>query len=204
MFQTQLNSLQQTAALGWNPTKTKVQLKVAINRLKLVQQKKASINQQARKDIALLLEKGKDDSARVRVEHIIREDFMIEALELLELHAETLLARFGLVETAKYCDAAIAESVNTIIYSAPRVDNKELSFVRDQLIAKYGKDFAVAAMENADHRVSDRVIHKLQVQTPDPVLVNQYLKTIASAYNVAWDPPAQTLLQDPAVSLGLE
>ncbi|KAH9249237.1 hypothetical protein BASA81_013025 [Batrachochytrium salamandrivorans] len=79
--------------IGFNPNKTKVQLKVAVNRLRLVQQKKASINQQARKDIALLLEKGKEESARVRVEHIIRDDYTIEALELIELYTETLLAR---------------------------------------------------------------------------------------------------------------
>lgn len=34
---------------------------------------------------------------------------------------------------------------------------------------------------------TEQIVHKLKVQTPDPVLVNQYLKTIAKAYNVQWD-----------------
>ncbi|KAH6580015.1 hypothetical protein BASA61_004481 [Batrachochytrium salamandrivorans] len=175
--------------IGFNPNKTKVQLKVAVNRLRLVQQKKASINQQARKDIALLLEKGKEESARVRVEHIIRDDYTIEALELIELYTETLLARFSIVESMKSCDPAISEAVNTIIYAAPRVDIKELHFVRDQLISKYGKDFGCAAMENFGYRVNDRIVQKLKAQTPDRKLVNQYLSTIAAAYNVSWEPP---------------
>lgn len=86
---------------GFNPTKTKVQLKLAINRLKLLQQKKTQLNAAARREIAGLLEKGKEDSARVRVEHIIREDFNIEAMEILELYSELLLARFGLLESMK-------------------------------------------------------------------------------------------------------
>ncbi|KAJ3278597.1 Vacuolar protein sorting-associated protein ist1, partial [Borealophlyctis nickersoniae] len=172
---------------GFNPNRTKVQLKLAINRLKLLQQKKTQFNQASRKEIAMLLEKGKEDSARVRVEHIIREDFNIEALEILELYSELLLARFGLLETMKHCDQAIAEAVNTIIYAAPRCEVKELSMVRDQLIMKFGKEFAMAAMENQNDIVNSRIVHKLKVQTPDPVLVNQYLKTIAKAYNVNWD-----------------
>ena len=36
-----------------------------------------------------------------QVEHIIREDLNIEALEMLELYCETLLARFALLESNK-------------------------------------------------------------------------------------------------------
>ncbi|KAI8816185.1 regulator of Vps4 activity in the MVB pathway-domain-containing protein [Fimicolochytrium jonesii] len=172
---------------GFNPTRTKVQLKLGINRLKLLQQKKTQLNAVARKEIASLLEKGKEDSARVRVEHIIREDFNIEAMEILELYSELLLARYGLLESMKHCDQAIAEAVNTIIYAAPRIDVKELNMVRDQLIMKFGKEFAVAAMENQNDVVNSRIVHKLKVQTPDPVLVDQYLKTIAKAYDVPYE-----------------
>ncbi|KAI9097283.1 hypothetical protein DFS34DRAFT_593953 [Phlyctochytrium arcticum] len=172
---------------GFNPNRTKVQLKLAVNRLKLLQQKKTSLNQHARVEISQLLKKGKEESARVRVEHIIREDFNIEALEILELYAEMLLARFGLLESMKHCDQAISEAVNTVIYAAPRMEVKELSMVRDQLIMKFGKEFATAAMENQNDIVNSRIVHKLKVQTPDPVLVNQYLRTIAKAYNVEWE-----------------
>jgi hypothetical protein len=35
------------------------------------------------------------------------------------------------------------------------------------------------------------MIHKLSINTPDPTLVNQYLQTIAHAYDVPWDTSMQ-------------
>jgi len=53
----------------FNANKLKVQLKLAVNRLKLLQNKKNAINSQQRREIATLLEKGKEESARIRVRH---------------------------------------------------------------------------------------------------------------------------------------
>ncbi|KAG0298646.1 hypothetical protein BGZ98_000132 [Dissophora globulifera] len=170
----------------FNPTRAKVQLKLAVNRLQMLQNKKNMLAQQQRKEIARLLEIGKEESARIRVEHIIREDFSTEALEIIELYCELLLARFGLLEQLKNCDPAITEAVNTIIYAAPRSEVKELLLVRDQLAAKFGRDFATNAMENKDESVNPRIIQKLKVQTPDPYLINRYLEEIARAFKVAW------------------
>ncbi len=36
-----------------------------------------------------------------KVEHIIREDYMVEAMELIEMYCDLLLARFGLIESMK-------------------------------------------------------------------------------------------------------
>lgn len=37
-----------------------------------------------------------------QVEHIIREDYLVEAMEMLELYCDLLLARFGLIETQQW------------------------------------------------------------------------------------------------------
>ncbi|GAA5797863.1 hypothetical protein HPULCUR_003259 [Helicostylum pulchrum] len=171
----------------FNPTRLKVQLKLAINRLKMLQAKKTSLNQQNRKEIGNLLERGKEESARIRVEHIIRDDLFIEAMENLELYCDLLLARFGLLETYKICEESIAEAVNTIIWAAPRVgEAKELGLVRDQLASKFGKEFMMQALENEDERVNPRIVMKLQVNAPDPFLVERYLEEIARAYDIRW------------------
>lgn len=34
----------------------------------------------------------------VQVEHIIREDYLVEAMEVVELYCDLLLARFGMLE----------------------------------------------------------------------------------------------------------
>lgn len=64
--------------------------------------KKAELAQKARKEIADYLAAGKDERARIRVEHIIREDYMVEAMEILELYCDLLLSRIGLVQSMKY------------------------------------------------------------------------------------------------------
>jgi vacuolar protein sorting-associated protein IST1 len=71
---------------------------MSVNRLRLMQQKQTALAKQARRDLARLLDEGKDESAKIRVENIIREDLFVEMLEILELYCELLLARFGLLE----------------------------------------------------------------------------------------------------------
>ncbi|XP_077918481.1 IST1 homolog [Halichoerus grypus] len=51
--------------------------------------------------IADCLTAGKDERARIRVEHIIREDYLVEAMEMLELYCDLLLARFSLIQATK-------------------------------------------------------------------------------------------------------
>ncbi|KAF7731659.1 hypothetical protein EC973_008829 [Apophysomyces ossiformis] len=171
----------------YNPTRLKVQLKLAINRLKMLQAKKNSLNQHQRREIATLLEKGKEESARIRVEHIIREDLVMEAMEILELYCDLLLARFGLIDQYKNCDPGIAEAVHTIIWAAPRADEvKELGSVRDQLGWKYGKEFVLRALDNTDDLVNARVMSKFQVSAPESFLVERYLEEIAKSYDVRW------------------
>ncbi|CAG8549665.1 1930_t:CDS:2 [Paraglomus brasilianum] len=171
---------------SYNSNRLKVQLKLTINRLKLSQQKKNSINKHARREIATLLENGKEESARIRVEGIIREDLYIEAMELLELYCELLLARFGLIDqNSRTCDPAIIEAVSTLIYGAPRMEIVELQRVREQLITRFGKEFLDNITQHKLH-VNERVVVKLEAKAPDSYLVNRYLEEIAKSYNVNW------------------
>ena len=130
-------------------------------------------------------QQGKEESARIRVENIIRSDITTELLEVLELYCELLLARTGLLE-AKECDPGLEEAIKSIIYAAPRTDVKELQSARALLVEKYGKEFALEAVENSDGKVAERVLKKLRVEPPEPELVTLYLKEIARTYGVNW------------------
>ena len=46
-----------------------------------------------RKEIADYLALGKVERAKIRVEHIVREDYLVEAMEMLEMFCDLLLAR---------------------------------------------------------------------------------------------------------------
>ena len=157
----------------------------------MVEQKDTAIAKQQRRAMAQLLEQGKEESARIRVENIIRSDITTELLEILELYCELLLARIGLLEV-KECDAGLEEAIKSIIYAAPRTDIKELQQARQLLVEKYGKDFALEAIENTDGKVAERVVKKLRVEPPDPQLVTLYLKEIARTYGVAWPKGEET------------
>ncbi|KAJ2457745.1 Transcription initiation protein spt3 [Coemansia sp. RSA 2424] len=172
-------------------TKFKVELKLAINRLKLLQAKKSSLNLKARREIAPLLEAGKIESATIRVENIIREDLTIEALEIVELYCELLTARVGLIDQSRTIDPGVSEAVYSLIYASTRIDVRELAMLRDMLTAKYGKDLVLEAMENSTGMASAKLVRKLSASTPPDSLIKMYLTEIASFYHVRWRPDSE-------------
>ncbi|CAL8350855.1 unnamed protein product [Merluccius merluccius] len=177
---------------GFKAERLKVNLRLVINRLKLLEKKKTELAQKARKEIADYLSAGKDERARIRVEHIIREDYLVEAMEILELHCDLLLARFGLIQSMKELDPGLQESVSTLIWAAPRLQSEvaELKIVSDQLCAKYSKEYGKLCRTNQIGTVNDRLMHKLSVEAPPKILVERYLIEIAKNYNVPYEPDA--------------
>jgi vacuolar protein sorting-associated protein IST1 len=140
----------------------------------------------------LIAQAGKLQSARIRVENIIRSDITTELHEMLELYCELLLARSQLLDPpssphstptpAVPLDPALEEAVRSLIYAAPRTEVKELHTTRALLVEKFGKDVALASMEGEG--VAERVLNKLKVETPKPELVDAYLSEIARFYGV--------------------
>ncbi|KIY73445.1 DUF292-domain-containing protein [Cylindrobasidium torrendii FP15055 ss-10] len=183
----------------WNATKAKVQLRISVQRLRILQQKKEAQAKAARRDIATLVERGKIETARIKVETIIHEDVHIELLELLELYCELLIARFGILDTnSREPDPSVSEGVYAIIYAAPRTELKELHILRDILMHKFGRELSTIIMENSDDRVSERVVNKLDLTTPPKELVDGYLKEITRSYGVPWAPEGTELAEDDA------
>ena len=145
---------------------------------------------QARRDISNLVEKGKLETARIKTEGIISEDIHLELLELMELYAETLLARFALLDLpSREPDLSILPALTAIIHAAPRTELKELHVLREMLMAKFGREFAQDVMDNKDSCVPERVMHKLAVEAPDPKLVDLYIYEICRAYDVPFSSP---------------
>jgi len=64
----------------------------------MAQQRETALAKVSRRQMAQLLEQGKEESARIRVENIIRQDISVELMEILELYCELLLARVGMME----------------------------------------------------------------------------------------------------------
>ncbi|EKD02448.1 hypothetical protein A1Q2_03208 [Trichosporon asahii var. asahii CBS 8904] len=169
----------------WNPARTKVQIKLSIQRLRTLQEKKLALAKKSRRDIADLIAKSRIETAKLRVEGMIQDDIYVELLEVLELYAETLQARFGLLDQDNISDAVCA-----IIYAAPRTELKELHQLREILMHKYGRTFSLTLQPQTPppEAVPKRVQSKLAVFTPSSELVDAYLSEIARGYGVPYNP----------------
>ncbi|CDW59955.1 IST1 protein [Trichuris trichiura] len=182
-------------SVGPNYTKLKTNLRLAVNRLKLLEKRKTEQAQKLRKEIAESISQGKEDRARIRVEHIIREDYSVEALELIEMLCELLLARFDLIQML---DDGLEEAVNSILWAAPRISTEvpELRVISDQLAIKYGRMFVDACRENRFAKVNTKLLQKLSIQTPSKVLVEKYMIEIAQCHGVEFKPNMKVLKED--------
>lgn len=117
------------------------------------------------------------ERAKIRVEHIIREDYLVEAMEIVEMLCDLLLARFGMIQQMKTLDDGLEEAVASLIWVAPRMstDVKELKVIADLFTDKYGKQFAQASKENSLKTVNEKLMLKLGVQAPPKILIEKYL-----------------------------
>lgn len=186
---------------GTQYAKLKTNLRLAANRLRLLQKKKTEQAIKARTEIAEYLNSDKEDRARIRVETIIREDFVVEAYELLEMYCELLLARFGIIQQMKDLDDGIAEAVSSLLWVAPRFGHEisEFKAISDELTHKYGKQFAEAARMNQlpePSRVSPKLVQKLSVNAPSKLLVEKYLITIAQSAGIDFTPDPKVMRDD--------
>ncbi|RMZ77860.1 hypothetical protein DV738_g4095, partial [Chaetothyriales sp. CBS 135597] len=187
-------------AVSPQTVKLKSTLRLLIPRLRNAQKKDTALSITSRREMADLLAQNREASARIRVENIIHTDITVELMEILELYAELLLARAGLLDVrdknvkdglvakGEEGDTGLEEAAASIIYSAPRLprDVRELVLVRAMLIERFGKEFAVKANDNEGGIVPTRVTDKLKVDPPSEKLVQAYLEEIARTYGVDW------------------
>lgn len=173
---------------GFQETKLKPYLKMAVQRLQIAYNKKSTAVKHQKREIAKLLEDSKEEKARIKVEHVIREDFTMESYELIELLCELMHERVRYLSSEKECPSDLLEAVSTLIWCANKVDIAELAEVKKQLTLKFGTQFAKDACENTRGKVNERLMSKLAVAPPSALLVVSYLKEIAKEYGVDWTP----------------
>ncbi|PVH22158.1 hypothetical protein CXQ85_004828 [Candidozyma haemuli] len=148
---------------------------MAISKLKFLQEKKTALTKQQRRQLADLLSAGKESSAKIRVENIIRDDIYIELLEFLELYCELLLARISIIlDTSRHeVDPNLKEAVSSVIYSCHHTEVKELITLGDLFKHRYGPEFAAAVQSNTDGEyVPEKIVKRCAVDPPSEVLVD--------------------------------
>jgi hypothetical protein len=171
---------------------------MAVHRFQMASNKKAALVKQSMREVAVLLAETppKEEKARIKAEAIIRDDYVIEAYDILSLNCELLAERIKLIQHSKECPPDLVSSISTLIYASPRVDIPELTTVRQQFRAKYGKQFDESAMNNVGGVLNERVVTKLSVQPPAAFLVQTYLEKICEMHQVDWSPTVTLSAKD--------
>lgn len=172
----------------FDKTKVKTSMKMAITRLNMQKNKRENQLKLQKREIANLLAQNKNESARIKVEAVIRDAYMIEALELLTLFIDLLSTRLQLLVESRTCPPDMKEAVSTVIWACPRVENvPELLQIREQLARKFGKEFAHAASDNSEMAVNVRVHERMSMLVPEPYLCIETLKDIAQQFDIEWN-----------------
>jgi vacuolar protein sorting-associated protein IST1 len=162
---------------------------MGVQRIQIANNKKLTSVKHQKKEVATLLGEKKDEKARIRVEHIIRDDFLIEAYEMIELLCELLHERIRQVTTGKQCPDDLKETIYSLVWAASNCEITELQEVKKHLVRKYGAEFFKVVEENPAEVVNMRLFNKLSYRPPGRLLVNRYLVEIADVYKVEWEPP---------------
>ncbi|KAL3621437.1 hypothetical protein CASFOL_036349 [Castilleja foliolosa] len=173
-------------------SRCKTLLKLTIPRIKLLRNRREIQLKHMRREIAKLLETGQEATARIRVEHIIREEKMMAAQEIVELFCELIAVRLPIIEAQRECPLDLKEAISSVCFAAPRcADLPELQQAQMMFAGKYGKEFVSTASELLpDCGVNRKLVELLSVRAPAPDVKLKLLKEIAEEHELDWDPSA--------------
>ena len=139
---------------------------MSIQRIQLLKRKKIAHSKEEKRHIATLLGNKKEEMARIRVEHIIRDDCNVEGLEIIEMLCELVHERITLITKNKTVPSDLVSAVCGLIWSADQIDIEELRDVATQLKKKYGSKFVDEVHADPSKNVNPRLIKKLSTAPP--------------------------------------
>eukprot|EP00047_Mylnosiga_fluctuans_P013380 m.31345 g.31345 ORF g.31345 m.31345 type:complete len:348 (+) comp4874_c0_seq1:972-2015(+) len=183
----------------FDPKKFKTYLRLVNERLKMFQQKQENLNQMTRREIATLIESKREELARIKTEQLIRDDYLIDALAIVELFTNLLLARVGMIEASGRCHESLLEPVCSVVWASPRIEAQvpELLEIRKGIRAHFGEQFEKDALRG--NHVHSKLRDKLNVNVADlPCKVEDYMEVIADKYKL---PFTRRAIEEPLCDL---
>ncbi|KAF9593161.1 hypothetical protein IFM89_020457 [Coptis chinensis] len=158
------------ALLGRNfkTTKFKSLVNLAISRLAVLKNQRQVRCSQARSDTSQLLNLGHQDRALLRVEHVLKEQNMLDVFVMLEGYCHLLVERVVLIVNNKECPDELNEAISSLIFAASRCGEfPELQEIRSVFTSRFGKDFAARAIDLRNNcGVNRKIIQKLSTRHP--------------------------------------
>ncbi|KAI5054990.1 hypothetical protein GOP47_0030135 [Adiantum capillus-veneris] len=205
-FSLQLKELQMSPLLkkSFDSAKCKTVLQLTGQKLKILRNKHALAVKSLRADVARLLEKGQDSSAKTQVENVFREEKIVALYNLLEQFCQLVISRLESIKSQRECPSDLIEAVSSLIYAASRCGEiEELKKVSSYFTRKYGTEFSLAAKElRSGCGVNTQVIQCLSSLSPSSDIRMKLLKDVAVENKIKWDydPPVADTSKQPADS----
>ncbi|KAJ8475939.1 hypothetical protein OPV22_019666 [Ensete ventricosum] len=162
-------------------SKLKTLLGLTLSRLAVLRNRRQVRCNQARTDVAQLLQLGQVDRALLRVEHVIREQNMVDVFVMSEHYCRLLIERSVLLDH-KECQEELREAISSLCFAASRcVELPELDKARGIFSSRYGKELVSAAVELRNNcRVNPKMIQKLSTRQPSLEIRQRVTKEIAA------------------------
>ncbi|KAF8399139.1 hypothetical protein HHK36_015004 [Tetracentron sinense] len=172
------------ALLGrtFKTSKFKTLVNLSISRLAVLKNQRQVRCSHARSDIVQILNLGHHDRALLRVEHVIKDQNMLDVFVMIEGYCHLLIERVDLVENNKECPDELKEAISSLLFAASRCGEfPELQAIREVFISRYGKEFVAGAVGLRNNcGVNLKIIQKLSTRQPSLESKLKVLKEIAS------------------------
>ncbi|CAL9092703.1 uncharacterized protein LOC135614512 [Musa acuminata AAA Group] len=186
-------------------SKLKTLLGLTVSRLAVLRNRRQVRCNQARTDVAQLLQLGHVDHALLRVEHVIKEQNMVDVFVMSEHYCQLLIERFVLLDH-KECPEELREAISSLSFAASRcAELPELDKARGIFSSRYGKELVSAAVELRNNcRVNPKMIQKLSSRQPSLEIRQRVTKEIAAETGINldyYDPCTEDAGGDPPVNL---
>ncbi|RZR94901.1 hypothetical protein BHM03_00023676 [Ensete ventricosum] len=112
-------------------SKLKSFLGLTVSRLAVLRKRRQVRRDQARGDVVQLLQLGHVDRALLRVEHVIKEQNMLDVFVMIEHYCHLLTERAPLLDR-KECPEELREAISSLVFAASRcAELPELDKARD-------------------------------------------------------------------------
>ncbi|GLT41164.1 hypothetical protein SLA2020_152480 [Shorea laevis] len=167
---------------NFRTSKFKTLAKLAISRISILKNQHRVQYSHSRSDVLELLNRSHQDRALLRVEHVIREQNMLDVFVVLENYCHLLIERVDLIQKSKECPDELKEAASSLIFVSSRCGEfPELLHIREILSSKFGRDFTACAVELRNNcSVNPKMIQKLSTEKPSLESKVRVLKEIAS------------------------
>lgn len=171
---------------SFRTSKFKATVNLAVSRLTVLRNQRQARCSVARSDVVQLLNHGQHERALLRVEHVVKEQNMLDVYMLIDGFCHLLIERVNLLEQEKDCPEELKEAIASLIYASTRCgDFPELQEIRAIFGSRFGREFVGRAVELRNNcGVNPKMIQKLSTRMPSLENRMRVLKEIASEVNI--------------------